>query len=100
MYSKDLKRISEQVQLVKGEFLPSEALDVISSQFDEKIKFHKTQKLQLWEANHQFDSRELDMRIAELERQKEIAKNFITSYSNPNQKIQINGVIEIIASNS
>ena len=39
--------IKQKFQLVKGDFTPSEASDVIMSLIDEKINFHQKQRLLL-----------------------------------------------------
>lgn len=89
------EKISQKIQLVKGEFTPSEASHVIGSLIDEKINFHKIQRLQQWEGNHYSNSDELDGRITELQKEKGIAKEFIAQSFQKNQMIKINGVLEI-----
>ena len=61
-----LKKI-QKIQLVKGEFTSSEASDIIMNLFNEKINFHKKQRLQLWEGNHKSNTEHLDKRIKGLE---------------------------------
>ena len=87
--------IKQKIQLVKGEFTPSEASDVILSLIDEKINFHKKQRFQKWEQNHKNSSLELDDRIKQLEKEKELTQEFITNAKNLNSKIAINGILEI-----
>lgn len=89
------KKTKQKVQLVKGEFTPSDASHVIMSLIDEKINFHKLQRLQKREGNHLCNTNELDGRIGELIKEKEIAKSFIAEARNHNGKIAINGVLEI-----
>lgn len=89
------KKIKQEVQLVKGEFTPSEAAHVIMSLIDEKINFHKLQRLQKWEGDHICNTNELDGRIGELQKEKEIAKGFIKEARKHHGKIAINGVLEI-----
>jgi hypothetical protein len=85
----------QKIQLVKGEFTPSEALDIIRSLIDEKINFHKIQRLQLWEGSHSCNTDQLDGRIQELEKEKQVAKEFIAGMRAQGKKLSINGVLEI-----
>lgn len=57
--------ISDQrrIQLVDGTFTPTEASDVINALIDEKINFHKIQRLKIYEGNHQGKTNLLDNRI-------------------------------------
>ncbi len=64
------KKQSQKIQLVKGEFTPSEASHIVMSLIDEKINFHKIQRLQIWEGNHKCKTSQFDGRIAELEKRK------------------------------
>ena len=98
METKDLikpEKIKQKVQLVKGEFSPSDASFVIMSLIDEKINFHKIQRLQKWEGNHHANTSDLDDRISQLEKEKEIAREFIAKSRKQNCKLSINGVLEI-----
>ena len=85
----------QKIQLVKGEFTPSESLDVVRSLIDEKINFHKIQRLQLWEGSHRGNTDQLDGRIQELEKEKQIAKEFIAGMRAQGKNLSINGVLEI-----
>jgi len=84
--------------LVKGEFTPSEASDVIMKLIDVKINFHKIQRLQIWEGNHKCQTNQLDGRIQELEREKEIARDFIDSKRGLGLNLIINGTLELSVS--
>ena len=98
METKDLKqteKVIQKVELVKGEFTPSEASHIITNLIDEKINFHKVQRLQIWEGNHQCKTDSLDGRIQELEKEKEIAREFIKSIRGLGQNLMINGTLEI-----
>ncbi len=89
------KRTEQKIQLVKGEFTPSEASDVITSLINEKINFHKIQRLQIYEGNHGCETDQLDGRIKELEEEKRIAKEFIANSRGLGNNLKINGVLEI-----
>jgi hypothetical protein len=89
------KTVSQKIQLVKGEFTPSEASHVVLSLIDEKINFHKIQRLQFREGNDECITDQLDCRIQELENEKEIAKSFIRSTRGLGQNLKINGILEI-----
>ena len=87
--------IKQKIQLVKGEFTPTEASDVILALIDEKINFHKIQTLQRWEQNHLNNSEDLDDRISQLEDEKQNVKTFITNAKNLKSNLTINGILEI-----
>lgn len=85
----------QKIQLVKGEFTPSEASDVITSLLNEKINFHKLQRLQVTEGDHGCETGQLDGRIKELEEEKRIAKEFIANTRGQRKNLRINGILEI-----
>jgi len=80
MEPKELTEIeitTQKIQLVKGEFTPSEASHIIMNLIDEKINFHKLQRLQMWEGNHKSKTEQLDGRIEELEKESIHPINYI-----------------------
>lgn len=85
----------QNIQLVKGAFTASEAFDVINALIDEKINFHKIQRLQIWEGNHVCKTDHLDDRITELKQEKELARDFILKAKAKGSKLKINGILEI-----
>ncbi|WP_411029019.1 hypothetical protein [Spongiimicrobium sp. 3-5] len=91
---KEVKTV-QKIQLVEGEFTPFEALDVVVSLLEEKINFHKLQRLKLYEGNCDTPTSYTDGRIKELEKEKDIAKAFIASVRHNGNKLRINGVLEI-----
>ncbi|MHA7058714.1 hypothetical protein ACWGOQ_0015930 [Aquimarina sp. M1] len=85
----------QKIELVKGEFTPSEASHVINSLINEKINFHKLQRLQVLEGDHGCQTNSLDGRISELEKEKEIARNFINEIRVLGQNLKISGTLTI-----
>lgn len=83
------------VQLIDGTFTPSETSDLVSSLIEEKINFHKIQRLQQWEGNHHANSNHLEERIVALEQEKADAKEFIAEYRATGKKLTVRGIIEI-----
>jgi hypothetical protein len=90
-----VKIINKKIQLVKGEFTPSEASDIINALIDEKINFHKLQRLQIWEGNHVCKTDHLSDRITQLQKEKEITRDFISKARAQGSKLKINGILEI-----
>ncbi|MEA1784919.1 hypothetical protein U1E44_02345 [Arenibacter sp. GZD96] len=90
-----IKKNKKTIQLVDGTFTPSEANDVIMALIDEKINFHKIQRLQIWEGNHQSETNGLDNRIQELEKEKRTARSIFNEARGQGAKILINGTLEI-----
>ena len=89
------EKATQFIQLVKGGFTPSEASHIINSLIDEKINFHKIQRLQIWEGNHKCETDQLDGRIKKLQNEKKIAHEFIDSARALGQNLKINGILEI-----
>lgn len=90
-----IEKATQNVQLVNGNFTPSEASHIIMNLIDEKINFHKIQRLQIWEGNHICRTEQLDGRIKELEKEKEKTREFINKTRSLGKDLKINGILEI-----
>ena len=91
----NMTEVIQKVQLVEGKFTPSEASDVISSLINEKINFHKLQRLSRVEGDANADCIAPDARIKELEEERMIAREFIKIARKEGCNLRINGIIEI-----
>lgn len=87
----------ESFELVKGSFTVSEAMDIVQALFDQKINFHKLQRLSWYEGNVHADTRFPDGRIAELMLDKEKARKFLMSTGMEGMRFRIEGKITIEA---
>ena len=85
----------QTIQLVDGNFTVSEARDIIRKLIEEKINFHKIQRLSLSEGDLNANTIYPDQRIKELENEKENSKNFFADIPSNGYNIKINGVLEI-----
>ena len=85
----------QKVNLVEGEFTPSEALDVVTSLIDQKINFHKLQRLSWCEGDQNANTKYPDGRIQELMKERENAKEFINSLRNQGLTLKIQGELVI-----
>lgn len=85
----------QKIQLVDGSFTPSEACDVITSLLDQKINFHKLQRLSWCEGDKDANTKYPDERIDELEREKVIANEFINSLRSEGKRLRIDGILKI-----
>lgn len=92
-----VKKTKQNINLVEGDFTPSEAAHVVNSLLNEKINFHKLQRLTLLEGNSKSHTNYADNRIAELENEKNITKEFISKMRKEGIKLRINSTIEITA---
>ena len=90
-----LIKTKQKIQLVDGSFSPSEAADVIIALLEEKINFHKLQRLSWCEGDKDANTKYPDDRIQELENEKQIAKNFINSVRYEGKRLRIDGVLNI-----
>ena len=86
----------QKVQLVDGQFTPSEASDVVGSLIKVKVNFHKLQRLSICEKQHyEADTMYCDGRISELMEELKLAKEFIREARANGQNVRINGTLEI-----
>ena len=88
-------RTTQKIQLVDGTFTPSETSDVVLALLQEKINFHKLQRLSWCEGNAESDTKYPDGRIAELENEMDVIKEFVAQVRNEGKRLRINGVLEI-----
>ena len=91
--SKEVK--VQNIQLVDGEFTPSQASDIISALINQKINYHKIEGLQLWERDHNNDPKPLSNRINELEEEKRLAEEFIAELKAKGKNLKINGILNL-----
>lgn len=85
------------VQLVDGQFTPSQAAKIITSLIDQKINFHKVEGFQKWERNHRIDEEPFSKRIEELKEEMKIAKAFISQLEKEGKQVKIDGIIKMTA---
>lgn len=91
----ELTEVIQKIQLIEGQFTPSEASDLISSLIKEKINFHKIQRLGQVIHDETCDTKQSEERIIELIGERKIAKDFISKSKVKGRNIQINCVLEI-----
>ena len=89
------KGTQENFQLVDGTFSAPEASNIITNLINEKINFHKIQRLQKWEDDHSVNTEDLDDRITQLRKEKEKALDFINNQKENTVRFKINGILEI-----
>ncbi len=92
---KNLTNTEQKIQLVEGSFTPSEASDVISALIEEKINFHKLQRISMCEGHQDANTTYPDQRVVELYNEKKIAKDYIAQARKEGYNLKINGVLEI-----
>lgn len=90
-----LTKTTQKIQLVDGTFTPSETADVVLALLNEKINFHKLQRISWCEGSVDADTKYPDGRIAELEKEKAVTKEFVTQVRHMGKKLRINGILEI-----
>ena len=67
---KNQTKLDQEIRVVDGEFTPSEAGDIVNALLDQKINFHKLQRLSMWEGNVNANCSFPNSRIEELEMEK------------------------------
>ena len=68
--AKNHVKLDQDISVVDGEFTPSEASDIVNALLDQKINFHKLQRLALWEGNVNANCSFPNSRIEELQMEK------------------------------
>lgn len=84
-----------KVELIRGEFTPSEAIDIIGALIDQKVNFHEVRKFQRWENDHGCGTEDLDQRISELKQEKAKTKEFLSAFLNSGKTVTINGILDV-----
>jgi hypothetical protein len=87
--------VLQKIRLVDGQFTPSEASDVVSSLINEKINFHKIQRLGMFIHDEDQDAAELNGRVQELIEERKKAKAIIAEARAKGYNVKINGILEI-----
>lgn len=98
MVTKEVRKSEEeitQIQLTKGEFSPTDASQIILNLLNEKINFHRIQRHQIWEGDHQCNTKIIDQRIEELENEITKAKALILKAKEQGLKLKIDGSLKI-----
>jgi hypothetical protein len=87
--------VVQKINLVDGQFTPSEASDVMNALIRQKINFHKVQRLQMLIGDDDSETAELSSRIAELLEEQKKAKEFFIQARKAGRNVVINGTLEI-----
>lgn len=87
--------VTQKVDLIDGIFTPSEAFDIVCGMIDEKVNFHKLQRLSLCEGNIKANTDFADNRIDELNQSKAEARQYIREMLKSGKLLQIEGEIRI-----
>lgn len=90
-----LMPVMQKFKLIEGSFTAQEAMDLINALLNEKINFHKLQRLSACEGDMGADTRFPDNRIKELEAEKQFARQFINLQESAYKRFRINGTIEL-----
>jgi hypothetical protein len=85
----------KKVKLVDGTFTPAEASDILNNLINQKINYHKIEKLQQWEQNHNINEKPYINRLQELEADKKAINSFITEMMQEGKRLSISGVLTI-----
>lgn len=85
----------QKIHLVNGEFTPSEACDIVNALLDQKINFHKLQRLAMWEGNINANASFPNSRIEELVAEKDKFKEYIRAAREEGAMLKIKGNLEI-----
>ena len=92
-------KTAQSIRLVNGEFTASEASFIVQALLDEKINFHKLQRLSTLEGDHNIKTPYDNGRIVELENEKVTAKEFFAQIRKQGLKLKIKGNLEITVAN-
>ena len=90
-----ITKVTQKINLIDGQFTPSEASDVMEALIREKINFHKVQRFQLLIGDSDCETEEHCGRIIELQQEKQKAKAFFAEARHTGRNVIINGTLEI-----
>jgi len=90
-----LTEVAQKINLMDGTFTPSEASLIIEALINEKINFHKIQRLQSWIGNENCDSNDLNCRITELTEELKKSKSFFDEARKEKMNLVIKGTLNI-----
>lgn len=91
----NVEKATQDVQLVEGLFTPSEANHIVNVLIEQKVNFHKLQKLRMCEGQEDSDTTYENNRIQELLNEKQIAKDYISIARKEGYNVVINGTLNI-----
>lgn len=86
---------TQKINLVEGKFTPREATDLVSSLINEKVNFHKLQRLGMFVGEEGCNATYQNDRIIELCNENKIAREFISQAKREGYTVKINGTLEI-----
>ena len=84
-----------KINLIKGEFTPTESIHLITNLIDEKINFHKIERLQRLEGNQNSNTEDLFSRIEESEKERKEIVAFLIECKEKNKSVTIKSTIEV-----
>ena len=90
---------TKQVQLIDGDFTPTQAFDILNSLIDQKINYHKIENLQLWEKNHDNDPQPFIDRIQQLEEEKKAIDVYLSKLKKEGKLLKIDGILKLTPTN-
>lgn len=88
-------KIDQSIRIVDGEFTPEEANDIVRALVNEKINFHKLQRLAIWEGDVNANASFPNSRIEELEREKIKFNEFVKLARKGGSMLRIEGDLKV-----
>ncbi len=85
----------QKIRLVDGEFTPTEACDIVHALLDQKINFHKLQRLSMWEGDINANASFPNHRIEELEAEKVRFMEYVKEARGKGAMVVIKGNLDI-----
>ncbi|NRB60927.1 MAG: hypothetical protein HRU50_13440 [Winogradskyella sp.] len=91
----DVKNAVQKVQLVEGLFTPQEGNHIVNVLIEQKVNFHKLQRIKIRENSEEADTTYEDKRIEELIHEKHTAKSYLEKARKEGYNVVINGTLNI-----
>lgn len=85
----------QKIQLVDGEFTPSQASDIIMALINQKINYHKIESLQNYERNHKYDQEPITKRVDQLVVEKKKLEDFISKMREEGKNLKVDGILTL-----
>ena len=85
----------QKVKMPEGNVSSAEAREIIASMIDPYLHHYNLKYMRLWEADHDFDSREIDAKIQKLRSLKRELEDSIREADEKGGRLNIEGLLDL-----
>lgn len=85
----------QKIQMFRESFSTTEAREIIASMIDPYLRHYRHEYMRLWEADHEFDSREIDRKIGRLKSLKSELEDSIRQADAHGSRVNIESFVDL-----